>query len=112
MAHRGFSREHPGEPDLLSSLFLAGTEISGETFDGNAILEMLLYNFRNAARVEAEVPGAGRVDDDVWAVLAESEAVHAVHADITVHPRLTEFALERLAGLFGATFLAISTLTD
>ena len=73
---------------------------------------MLLYDLRDSAFVEAEVPGTGRVDDDVGTVLAKAEAVHTIYADVAVHPRLAELALERLTDLFGAAFLATPTLAD
>jgi len=45
-------------------------------------------------------------------VLAQAETFDGVHADVTVHPRRPQLALERLADLLRAPLLAVAALAD
>jgi hypothetical protein len=54
-------------------------------FDRFAVLEVLSYYPGHVIFCNAEVPGTARVDDDVWAVFTEAQAVHGVYADVPVY---------------------------
>ena len=101
---------HPAPP--LPLRLFAGTEFGGQVFDGLAIFEVLLYDLGDFLFVEAEVPGAGRVDDHVRAVLAEAEALDFVYPDVPVHPFGAQLAFELFLQVFGTALFAVAAVAD
>jgi hypothetical protein len=81
-------------------------------FDGFAILEVSPYYLWHVLLHDTEVPGTGRVDDEVRAVLAEAEAAYGVHAYVPVHALRAQLVFERLADGFGSALLAVAVLAD
>jgi hypothetical protein len=73
---------------------------------------VLLDDLRDVGYPEAEIPGSTRVDDDVWAVLAQAEAIDGVNANGPGHASLTKLAFEHLADVLRTAFLAVATLAD
>ena len=73
---------------------------------------MLLDELGDVGLLEAQVAGALRVNDDVWAVFAQAEAVHGVDPDVAQKPRTTELPFESLADALGAAFLAVPARAD
>lgn len=97
---------------LLLRLFPAGAELGGELFYGLSVLEVTVHHLWNPILVEAKIPGPRRVHDDVWAMLAQTQTVHAIDPDLAVQTGLPQLASKRLARLFCAAFLAVPTLAD
>ncbi len=81
-------------------------------FDGLAILEVSLYYLWHVLLYDADVPGPGRVDDQVRAVFTEAEATYGVHANVPVHALRTQLVLDRFADGFGPALLAVAVLAD
>ena len=87
-------------------------QFGGETFDGFAILEVLLYYLGYVLFYDAQVPGATRVDDKVRAVLTEAEAIYRVRAYVPVYTLRAQLLLERLADGLGSALFAVASLAD
>jgi hypothetical protein len=96
---------------LLFRLF-AGAPFGGQELDGLSVFEVLFHDFGYFLFVEAEVPGAGGIDDDVGAVFAEAEAVHLVHPNVPVDALCPQLVFEFFLQGFGSAFLAVAAAAD
>ncbi|MDQ3658583.1 MAG: hypothetical protein M3338_02780 [Actinomycetota bacterium] len=73
---------------------------------------MTLHDLRHVILDEPEIPDSTRIHDSVGTVLAQTETLDGINADVAVHPRRPQLVLERLADIFGAALLAVSVLAD
>jgi hypothetical protein len=87
-----------------------------EALDGLAILEVLLNYFWSVALAQAEVPSTfgfrSVVDNGVGTVLAKSEALDGIEANLAEQSLHADLALYSLPGLFCATLLAVTARAD
>ncbi len=73
---------------------------------------MTLHDLRHVILNEPEIPDSTWIHDSVGTVLAQTEALDGINADVAVHPRRPQLVLERLADIFGAALLAVSAFAD